>query len=463
MIERESWIDIPGTITKFHNYACLLSAGRNILMEHLDQYPYHPTPDEFGDRVWQESGLNFWGVPGDQKEQAAAFVHDIWPYIQARVEEQQKYNLNPSLQKSNLIDLINSKIPPDVRLTAESADIAWGLFSFSLVLPKSDFDRITFFLTNRKPNSTSGYVSHQLIGNLGPIPIIRRGVEKRQTVSHEDIHVFQLLTGAIEEPLTVEIFDDEEFLAALDNHPIPGKLEKIEAIYNHLVAEAYKSSENELRASIWSREKPSSGFAEDPQSPFIRWSLTALFNQIYSQVEGLSEAEQIEKVYHAQAQINEIAYRREVVWEIVKASVAENRGRGDAWDWVAANVTLIPPESSIRFYKAVLLRDRHSGIGNQIQRYTSHDLAGAIVTHASRRIDPESCGQGGEIPKGQLPDFWNEIVRIFTSRELYATIINPDTSDPDDLIRVKQRLIKYACISAPQGMRGTTQRELNKH
>jgi hypothetical protein len=459
MVEKDrQGIGIPQTIHAIHTAADMLLIGKKIAQDSMKKFPFVPEPESFGNRIWEESGVDFWSVTGEQRYKIAAHAKFIYELMLARAELQRIWVQDPEQVKRNILATISWDTEGELQLDPSLVNIKWGLFSFALVAEKEAYEDIKRVLCS--PGENYGFVTGRLTGPLGEVPVVLGGKEWKQTLWHEDMHVLQSARGELERPFDVrEEIIEPEILRAVNNEDIrPRDLDACKKFLTGLCANAKYDFNIELRTSIWHRSVPSIRTFNEGS---VDLALTFLLNVIYAPATDLTDKQKIRESYKAIFQIAKVDYYQELLWSSVLQAVKNHKEKGSAWEWAASRATALPINSSPRLIQAVLL-GRKGKLEKEPEVNAAIPLPQALIIHARKTIYPDSYGQGEGIKKDKIEEFWKILVDLYTDRSLYREICKEYDIDKEDMQKVKQKLIEYAAKSVPPGLRRKTKRRLTE-
>lgn len=451
----------PGIYTA----ASLIVAGRKIVLESLREPPFFPDIEELADRMWQESGIDYWSVPPLQKVIIAERSKVITPLLFKRAELQQKYSIAPTLVKQKIISIINEQLEGDLRLNADSINIVWGMFSFGLEVDREQFQGLVkYHFPLDKDALPRGYVTGQFMGELGPIPIIQKGKDKNLTLLHEDLHVLQANLGYLRGPDVEYMSANPEFLRVLEGKDIhEGDLEIAQDFLIAVVNSADADIFIELQTSLWEGNQPGSNIMDGYSFGYVDAALGAFLNVVHDPYSILTDQEKIEKTFNAERSINEINEKRALLSMYAHKAMVNYNGPLKREHFVAALTLVIPPNTPIEIIKAIMLGGRHKELEVPLKRTIYVDLAGAISTFARRKINPNGWGSGDPLRTPEEIDRFIQIVsNVFNSRNLIEGIIENNNITPGELEKTKLKLAQYGKMSAPAGLRGKVERMLKE-
>jgi len=215
----------------------------------------------------------------------------------------------------------------------------------------------------------------------------------------------------------------------------------------------------ELPAYLWCKEFPGISFLDDPKYNMLYFSLVNLINVIYAGVTNFDEPQRVEAHYDVLMRIAEVGQERDKLIAIAKQGMRSYGGPHDRWEWAASRATVMPPNSSLRFFQALML-GRGVDIKDQPEIIHGPRLAAVLATHARRAVHPEPYGEGGEIPRELVETFWEETAQIFNDKILSIGILDQYNLGAEDIAEARKQLIRFAAKSVPRGLRGQTKRDL---
>jgi hypothetical protein len=159
--------------------------------------------------------------------------------------------------------------------------------------------------------------------------------------------------------------------------------------------------------------------------------------------------------------VAEVRMERDRLVAIARQGMRSYEGPHNRWYWAASRATVMPPNSSVRFFQALML-GRNADIQKEPKTFHGSRLASTLITHARRCVHPEPYGEGGVIPRELVEIFWENIAQIFNDRILYLGILDQYNVQPDDIAEARKSLIRFAAKSVPQGLKGQTKRDLEE-
>ncbi len=446
------------TLNTFRVAADMFIAGRDLALEHIDNYPFVPSAKDLASHVtkavpehlqlteWQRSFLLVNGL---------ILTHAV---LARRAEYQTKWMRNPEQVKLDLLYGLNRATDRELKLNPSKVDFQWSLFSLSLVAETSEFDKIrAYYFGGRKVYGTISNFATE----LGRMPFVWKRKNYKSTIWHEDIHVWQDNMGYDFYAITIPTAITER--AAIDQNIQSGDLLEAEIYFDNVLMKAREEMRIELPAYLWSKGLPQIEILDNPKYNSLDLALVAMQNTIYSEATGLTEKQKLEKHFQTLMKISEVDLERHKLIAIAKKGMKEYKGDQNRWDWIAARTTVLPQLFSQQLYQAVIL-GRHSSVDLKLdpETFYSSSLAAALATHARRAVHPEPYGQGGEIPKELVGQFWDTVTSLYNNKALYEDLFDQYGISRDILNNTRQKLIRYAAKSVPAGFRGKTKRELKE-
>lgn len=439
-------------------------SGRELAVKYINSPPYIPTIEELADHITTEvpefTTLTEW-------ERSFLLVNGLMTTYQLmanRAEYQSIYFQSPLTVKHNLLRKIFEETEGQVDLNPDKVQFKWSPFSMALVAKQEDFNKTSrYFFPNEKEFHGSGYIGPYATSELGPMPIILNNKYLTDTLLHEDIHRWHIAMGYIYSSGFdfSKALDDPVVIRCVNNENIQnGDFKHIsENLYSGILSLAKSQIYQELAASLWSREQPSTEILFGYERDKLEFTTTCLINALYHPSSKYSEKEQINQHINLQMKVYEIEKERRILVSSILKAVNSYRGNKNKWEWAAARLTVVPPESSLKMFQAVLF-GRHLIPEFQPKVKYSHLLAEVLVTHARRKTLPDAYGQGGQILRDLVPTFYDILLKTLKDTYLYQEFLVKYNIGHDQMSEVKKIIIKYAAKSVPNGLRGETRRVL---
>jgi hypothetical protein len=466
--ETETRNDFQQVINNLYTSASLVVASRRVALQALSSPPYYPDIEDWADRMWTESGVNFWSVPPSHRLFISEQSKIITPLLFKRADFQSMCSMDPEAVKTNLVSLINQQIDKRLYIDPDDVYIAWGLFSFGMVLGKDSYKKIDESLNGpEKPwnkHAHSGYITGRLMGDLGPIPIILRGTDQKRTLLHEDLHVLQanlgyMLGGA---DLNGMLQDPELERITMGKTIKKGDLDIARKFLGEVAEQADRDVFIEFQTYLWEGRIPNSNIINDDYRGYVNVALGAMFNAIYHPSSKLTNQEKIEETFNAQHALNRVNDKVLLLHAYAHEAMKNYKGPLPKTEWVAALAFVMPPFLPIEIIKVIMLGGRHKELSHTPKRSTPIDLAGAISTYARRTINPKSWGQGDMVQVKDVDMFVNLIATTCSDKGPANKIIAELDMDEEALRITRQYLLEYSKKSVPAGLRGQVERRLRE-
>ncbi|MBI4099731.1 hypothetical protein HY440_01865 [Candidatus Microgenomates bacterium] len=444
-IKGSQCINVTKTLEAVHIAADLLFNGRRICLEAMKQPPFAPI-DEIEANLTIREGTTLDNLDWDQKVKIATVAKVLYLALLSRAELQEIWSHDPYQVKLNVLANVNKDA--ELSLQPEDVDIKWGLLSMALVAKPEAFRQIQEAVGVK--GTAAGFVTPDFIGPLGRVPIVRWDKETRQSIGHEDLHIFQDKTNPARHVVNMrEKIKDPAILRAIENSQIqPGDLTKGFELLFGICRDHQTDIEAEVRTYTWNESFPHTPL-DNPEAGETGVTLVACFNCIYDHNrQGVSDEQRIAETLTAISSVYEVNHFRNVLWHNIKAASTRE---GKSWSWAASRLLALPIPSSLNLYRTVLLGQRHAHLDDEPTMDKGNPLAQALITFARRKINPDSYGQGGKVTHDQVPTLINEIAGAFN---------NQTGLSAKELESTKHHLIRFAQKSVPKGVRGKIQRDL---
>lgn len=373
--------------------------------------------------VQETLGRQDWaGVEVEAREGMEQMLDWAYERMSRRAEFQRTvYDKAPTQFKQRLFgDLKARTTLGEMKFNPKRCGIQFGLFTYGIVAEDDQFEMLAQALGLGEAGDATGFVTAAYRNEFGPIPVLRRK-DRAVTGMHEEVHVIQQLLadqfgfGVAEEG--IEGIGDVAVRRATRQEGItPGDYRVCLDHLQRAIRGIGVQLDHEMQASLWEGEEGRIKKTEERERNEIYLLQVALWNVIYAEVLGLSSGQRLEAVYRMILKTALPEYRRAYIYQCGHQAVAE---LGKSWEWVGAHTLVIPVQSPLELYRAVLLSGESlsdtEALGNYQREVASRALAVAAVGHARRMSLPDPFGEGGTIPVAHREEFDNNLQ---TAREL---------------------------------------------
>lgn len=449
---------IPDIIQSIHTAADMILVGKQVSTEALTKYPFIIDADTFSELLWDNT--NFGNVRPEVRNKIAANAGFVYEAMARRAALQERWSDNIDLVKENIVFKLTGRDSRQLGIDPKEIEIAWGLFSFELVAKSNAFKILLSEFGDKRLKDTTGFVSGELVGPLGPIPVVLAGGrDVKKTLIHEDIHVFQAILGQSPQPFNFHAEIQKPFVdrALANENILPEDLEECRNLFYGVCANSHTEVEIELRTYLWERRIPIIKL-DGAETNDVTVSMLLLENALYSPAAKLSEADQMKEVFMALYELSELSSFRLNLFNIVKNGISQQKNTSDSWKWAASRVLAIPVPSSLKMYKAVLCgRDAEIDL---LQPDITIPLAEIMIMQARRTINPQSYGQGEIIPINEIDNFVTILNRLFLDKSFLSELASGVGASSLDYLNIKKKLVEYARKSVSAGQKGKIERLL---